>query len=180
MFGTMVCERVSGARLTLKAFSGQFNGAWEIEGWTPPLFDLQQWHDVHDDTEEEIKRLGVNIDRLELSDPARNTLTDQRSQLSRGLMRDIHQLYTLHNFRSEARPLLEAYIGPNGIPNGTADCCGPKLLNYAARNHLRPLGLAEFYYGRPNKQGTRQHGHFYPSCKEKCAPILGFMLCGLS
>lgn len=73
----------------------------------------------------------------------------------------------------------EAFCEDKGIPTGTGDCCAPKLLNYAARNRLKPIGISEFFFGRENKSETRKHGEFYPSCKIKCEPILGFMLCGL-
>lgn len=180
MFGVMVCQRKDGSTLTVKSFSGQYNGAWKIKGWAPPLFDLQLWHKVNDDTEKEIKNLGTQIDELDKTSSQGKELIKRRSKLSRELMKEIHQLYRLNNFRSQCRPLVKIFNGKNGIPNGTADCCGPKLLNYAAINNLMPLGLAEFYYGRPNKQGNRIHGNFYPSCREKCEPILGFMLCGLN
>jgi hypothetical protein len=65
------------------------------------------------------------------------------------------------------------------MPTGTGDCCGPKLLAQAAIEGLRPLGLAEFYWGRENRSGSRRHTTFSASCPEKCGPILGFMLCGL-
>ncbi len=180
MFGVMVCQRANGTVLTLKSFSGQYNGEWEIEGWMPPLFDLQQWHRVNDDTEKEIKAMGIEINALGQTSPQAAELIQRRRKLSRDLMKALHQLYTLDNFRSQSLPLVEVYTGINGIPNGTADCCGPKLLNFAAGNNLLPLGLAEFYYGRRNKQGNRMHGHFYSSCRDKCAPILGYMLCGLN
>ena len=180
MFGILECRRADNSVMTVKSFSGQYNGQWEIDGWVPPLFDLRRWHKVNDDTEKEIKRIGAKIHALGQTSSRANELVRQRKQLSRHLMKALHQLYTLHNFRSERRALAQAYTGSNGIPNGTADCCAPKLLNFAARNNLRPLGLAEFYYGRQNKQGNRIHGHFYPSCRNKCAPILGFMLCGLN
>ena len=94
-------------------------------------------------------------------------------------MQDIHSLYLLTNFHGETANLYQVYADQNGIPTGTGDCCAPKLLNYAAKNRLIPLGIAEFYWGRENRSGSRRHGAFYSSCKEKCEPILGFMLCGL-
>ena len=180
MFGIMVCQRADGAVVAVKSFSGQYNGEWEIDGWAPPLFDLQQWHKVNDGPEKEIKTMGTRIEALAKGCPEAKDLVKERRKQSRNLMKAIHQLYRLHNFRSQCLSLAQAFTGTNGIPNGTADCCGPKLLNFAARNGLLPLGLAEFYYGRQNKQGTRIHGSFYPSCEDKCAPILGFMLCGLN
>jgi hypothetical protein len=95
-------------------------------------------------------------------------------------MLDIHGLYRLTNFRGETASLEEAFIGSNGIPTGTGDCCAPKLLNYAAKNNLRPLGISEFFWGKENRSGGHRHGAFAASCAEKCQPILGFMLCGLN
>lgn len=99
--------------------------------------------------------------------------------MSRRLMLDIHAIYRLTNFRGRTETLFGAYSADGGIPTGTGDCCAPKLLNYAAVNNLFPVGLAEFYWGLDNKSGSRRHGMFYPSCREKCQPILGYLLCGL-
>ena len=94
-------------------------------------------------------------------------------------MKEIHAMYRLSNFRGETESLPNAVYGAEGIPTGTGDCCAPKLLGYAARNGLTPLGLTEFYFGRTNRSGTKKHGEFYSSCLNKCGRILGFMLCGL-
>jgi hypothetical protein len=104
---------------------------------------------------------------------------NRRKQLSQRWMQEIHTLYSLSNFRGQKRPLNEVFTGTGGIPTGTGDCCAPKLFNQAVKENLQPLGLTEFYWGRENASQTRQHGRFYPSCASKCAPILGFMLCGL-
>jgi hypothetical protein len=179
MFGVMVCRLGDGSMLTLKSFSGQYNGQWQLEGWAAPLFDLQQWHAVNDNAEKEIKALGRRIDAQGSSSAKVSALVQMRKKRSRQLMQALHRIYSLHNFRGQCRPLSGVCNGRNGIPNGTADCCGPKLINFAARNNLRAIGLAEFYYGRENKRGNRIHGHFYPSCREKCGLIMGYMLCGL-
>ena len=59
------------------------------------------------------------------------------------------------------------------------DCCAPKLLDHAARNNLKPVGIAEFYWGPSNPSQTKKHGQFYPACRGKCEPILGHMLEGM-
>ena len=179
MLGVLVCRQTDGSKVALKAFSGQYNGAWQIEGWVPPLFDSAQWLRVNKGPEREIKGLGMEIAAVGANTPRGKELLLIRKRRSAILMKTLHGLYTLHNFCSQRRSLLEAWSGDNGIPNGTADCCGPKLLNTAAKNNLLPLGMAEFFYGRPNKQDTRRHGRFYSPCQEKCRPILGFLLCGL-
>ena len=42
-----------------------------------------------------------------------------------------------------------------------------------------PIWLAEIYWGKANRSGTRMQGIFYSPCQEKCQPLLGFMLCGI-
>lgn len=179
MFGVMVCETQHREQLTFKAFSGQYNGMWQVAGWVPPVLDPARFESVTRDTEARIKRLGRALEFLSPDQKHYRELHEERRRLSRNLMRRIHDLYTLHNFRGQSLPMREAFLGKGNMPTGTGDCCAPKLLNHAARNNLRPIGLAEFYMGRENRSGTRKHGEFSASCQGKCAPILGFMLCGL-
>jgi len=179
MFGVMVYQKPDGALSTAKAFSGQYDGEWEVEGWVKPLFDVYTFNSISFDVEKRIKQLGRQIDMPDVTPDHRNELIRQRKKFSQQLMKDIHSLYRLTNFRGETKTIYDVFTGRNGIPTGTGDCCAPKLLNFAAQNDLQPLGLAEFYWGRENRSGTRQHSRFYPSCEGKCQPILGFMLCGL-
>ncbi len=179
MFGILECLRPDGTTTFLRAFSGQYNGRWLVDGWAPPLFDVDEFTALCTDTELRIKELGREIDHCPAHSDNRPALKKERRLLSRRLMRDIHDLYRLTNFRGETVRLFEAFLGEGNIPTGTGDCCGPKLLNCAARRGLRPVGLAEFYWGRENRSGGRRHDTFNGSCAEKCAPILGFMLCGL-
>ncbi|MCU0857249.1 MAG: RluA family pseudouridine synthase [Pontiellaceae bacterium] len=171
MFGVLECADTNGKTVVLKAFSGQYNGEWLVDGWVPPILDAAEFHRLSDPVDREIKRLNRLI--AGKKDPE---LIRKRKTLSQRLMKDIHALCTLTNFRGETRPLSAVFQG--GIPTGAGDCCAPKLLNHAAKNGLKPLGLSEFYWGRENRSGTRQHKQFYSACAEKCRPILGFMLCG--
>ncbi|MBE0586008.1 MAG: hypothetical protein IH612_19885, partial [Desulfofustis sp.] len=119
--------------------------------------------------------------RIEAAAPGserRRLLLRQRLELARRLMRDIHALYRLDNFCGDRQDLGAVLGNSAGIPTGTGDCCAPKLLNQAALEGMAPLSLAEFYFGRENRSRTRQHGHFYEPCSSKCAPLLGYMLCG--
>lgn len=179
MFGVLVCRDEKGRETVLKAFSGQYNGVWEVEGWVPPLLGVHEFHTVNHVREKEIKGLTKLIESAAILPEQKETLADKRKHLSQQLMKDIHALYSLTNFRGETRGLVEVFKGGKGIPAGTGDCCAPKLLNHAAKNALIPLALAEFYWGTENRSKTRKQGYFYGSCGDKCAPILGFMLCGL-
>jgi len=179
MFGVMVAMAPDGGRVILRAFSGQYNGVWKVPGWVGPVFDLAEFQRVYDDEERKIKELGRCIEEQTARSQQQLELIGLRKQMSQQLMVNIHGLYRLHNFSGQVASLQEIFPAVMGIPTGTGDCCAPKLLQYAAEQGLVPLGMAEFYWGRANVSGSRQHGRFYSSCRTKCYPILGFMLCGL-
>jgi tRNA pseudouridine32 synthase / 23S rRNA pseudouridine746 synthase len=102
------------------------------------------------------------------------TLKQQRKQLSQRLQAQMHEAATVMNFLGVSKSLRE--LIPNGIPTGTGECCMPKLLHYAASHQLRPMAIAEFWWGG----ATRDHvqGEFYGPCAPRCQPLLGFMLSG--
>ena len=179
MFGVMEYVDAQGQVGYAKAFSGQYNGIWHVDGWVDPLVDTREMDRMCQPVERKIKDLGRTIAGLVANDPLRKELIHQRRTLSKNLMRKIHGLYTVSNFRGETRPMADVFTGHGGMPTGTGDCCAPKLLNHAVQNQWIPLGIAEFYWGRENRSGSKRHGRFYPACAEKCQPILGFMLCGL-
>jgi hypothetical protein len=179
MFGVLECRGPDGARKVLRAFSGQYNGQWHVEGWVPPLFDENLWHSTNRDTERQIKELSHQLEQLGTHDPLCKKIAQSRRSLSQQLMKELHAVYRLSNFQGETKSLQDAFQGTGGLPTGTGDCCAPKLLNYAACHQLTPLGISEFFVGRQNRSGTKKHGIFYPSCTDKCQPILGFLLCGL-
>ena len=176
MFGVLECIDPGGHTAILKAFSGQYNGIWNVKGWAPPLLDVDKFNLLVCNTDRKIKDLGKMIDDL-YEGPERYKLIQERKKLSQGLMKEIHALYRVHNFRSGEKSLFDFF--KNGIPTGAGECCAPKLLNEAAKQNLTPKSLAEIYWGRTNRSGTRQQGLFYNPCQEKCQPILGFMLCGI-
>lgn len=64
-------------------------------------------------------------------------------------------------------------------PAGAGECAAPKLLHFAYENDYEPICMAEFWWGKPPQSEVRIHENFYPACKGKCEPILGFMLQGL-
>jgi tRNA pseudouridine32 synthase/23S rRNA pseudouridine746 synthase len=125
--------------------------------------------------EEERRALEAQRRRLERRLRALERL---RRIFCRGLMRRIHDAYVVPNARGERRPLRELFTSGEP-PSGTADCAGPKLLAHAYAHGLRPLALAEFWWGAPPSSGGRVAGAFYPACKDKCGPLLPFMLEGL-
>lgn len=178
MFGVLECCTENGATILLKAFSCQHNGEWEVPGWAPPLVDPVHYLTRVREGAVEIKAIGEAMKEHIKGDKEWQKLKARRKAFSQELMIELHDMYTLHNFNGETATLRQAFCEDKGIPTGTGDCCAPKLLNWAAQLGLKPLGLSEFYWGRENKSGSKQHKEFYTACDIRCQPILGFLLCG--
>jgi tRNA pseudouridine32 synthase/23S rRNA pseudouridine746 synthase len=104
-------------------------------------------------------------------------LKRERKELSRSLQRELHA--ELERALFQGAPWSLASLFPDGPPTGVGECCAPKLLHYAARHGLQPLGLAEFWWGPPPPGRNRTHGQFYGACAERCQPLLGALLSGL-
>ena len=101
-----------------------------------------------------------------------------RRVVSQETMRRIWDSYLLTNFAGE-QTTLRALFPAGDPPSGAADCAAPKLLNAAREAKVTPLALAEFWWGTPPPGGGRVEGMFFPACREKCGPVLPFMLTGL-
>ncbi|MBQ0115150.1 MAG: RNA pseudouridine synthase [Bacteroidales bacterium] len=108
-------------------------------------------------------------------------LKKKRRQMSEDLQRRIFELYIVHNGNKKSSDLTKIFAQSTRTlpPAGTGECCAPKLLEYAYRNNLKPLCMAEFWYGQSPIGEIRRHGQYYPACRGKCKPILDFMLQGL-
>ncbi|MEH2347950.1 MAG: pseudouridine synthase [Nostoc sp.] len=104
-------------------------------------------------------------------------LKQQRKALSRQLQAQMHASYSLTNFLGRSRSLQQ--LMPEGSPTGTGDCCAPKLLHYAATHNLKPLAMAEFWWGAFSVNQDKIQGEFYGACAERCQPLMGFLLSGL-
>ncbi|WP_338430296.1 RluA family pseudouridine synthase [Synechococcus elongatus] len=100
-------------------------------------------------------------------------LRRRRRAISRALQTAMHQSATLRSFDG----VEQAIASLGRLPTGTGDCCLPKLLHWAGVAGLRPLSIAEFWWGPP--LGDRQAGQFYGPCRDRCQPILGHLLAGL-
>ncbi len=121
-------------------------------------------------------------------------LKQRRKLRSRQLQTQMHDAYRLMNFLGTSSSLRE--LMPAGIPTGTGDCCAPKLLHYAASQGLKPVAMAEFWWGVGGEgetgglgdwgrggMGARERkiqGEFYGACEARCQPLMGFMLAGLA
>ncbi len=126
--------------------------------------------------EDERRALAPTLAKLERRVRAAERL---RRIVSRAMMKRLHDTYAVPNARGERRPLRSLFTSGEP-PSGAADCAGPKLLAHAYRHGMQPLALAEFWWGTPPLSGGRASGAFYAACRDKCGPLLPYMLEGLS
>lgn len=112
----------------------------------------------------------------------RDTLRSQRKQLSAALQQKLFEQYRFLNIQGVEKSLNAIFEGTVELapPAGSGECAAPKLLHYAFKHGLKPLAIAEFWWGAPPKSEIRQHKQFYPACLRKCQPILKHMLEGLT
>ena len=109
------------------------------------------------------------------------SLQRKRKQMSDELQRWLFSAYRMLNAKGEERDLIDIFREYTHAmpPAGAGDCCAPKLLQYAYLHHLRPVCMAEFWWGESPASEIRHHLHHYPACRSKCLPILTHMLKGL-
>ncbi|MGF1752151.1 pseudouridine synthase [Vibrio makurazakiensis] len=131
----------------------------------------QQWEEALAEIQ---SRLSVFEQEIEM-------LKEERANLSHLLQHKLFEHYAFLNSHGKTKDLNEIFKDtPNHIPPaGSGECAAPKLLQYAFLNDLKPIALAEFWWGLSPKSEVRKHKKFYASCQSKCEPILGHMLQGI-
>ena len=183
MFGVLVVEMSPGQLGFLAAYSGLLAGRNDWPYFVPPIFDAQQPDGYFKTQEREISRISRT------SRSSRDFSDASSKQLSQELQTWLFHQYRLLNARGEVKDLVdvwqEYYNRPKLLrkyplpPGGTGDCCAPKLLQYAYQQGLKPLCMAEFWWGETTKTELRHHLNYYPACRGKCKPVLTWMLQGL-
>jgi tRNA pseudouridine32 synthase/23S rRNA pseudouridine746 synthase len=103
-----------------------------------------------------------------------NQLKEERRKKSAQLQQQLFEQYAFLNQYQELKSLGEIFNG--NPPAGAGECAAPKLLHYAFQNDLKPIAMAEFWWGQSPKSEVRKHQQFYPACTGKCEPILRHML----
>ncbi len=146
-----------------------------------------------DHTTERNKEIRSTDHTTERNEEIRRTdhtlLKIRRKQLSEELQLWLFHQYQFLNGRGEKRDLVDVWQDYHCSPRirsryplppgGTGDCCAPKLLQYAYQHQLKPVCMAEFWWGPSPKSEIRHHGQYYPACRGKCKPVLTWMLQGL-
>jgi tRNA pseudouridine32 synthase/23S rRNA pseudouridine746 synthase len=109
-------------------------------------------------------------------------LKEERKQRSAALQQQLFEQFRFRNFNGEVQTAVDIFRHTvhRTPPAGAGECAAPKLLQYASLHHLKPLCMAEFWWGNSPKSEVRHHGQYYPACKGKCEPILRHLLQGVT
>ena len=109
-------------------------------------------------------------------------LKDERKTRSAALQQHLFSQYNFLNSTGESKnvSLIFSDTSQKTPPAAAGDCAGPKLLQYAYLHQLKPIAMAEFWWGANSQTELRKEGHFYPACRGKCEPILKHMLKGIN
>lgn len=108
-------------------------------------------------------------------------LKKERKKRSNEIQNQLFDQYHFLDANGTTKSVLQLFehVENGKPPSGAGECCAPKLLQYAYQHHLKPIALAEFWWGASPASEIRKHQQFYPACRGKCEPILGHMLQGL-
>ncbi len=111
-----------------------------------------------------------------------NGLKKERQSRSKALQLRLFDQFRVLNALGEEKALPQLFAcTPQGVPPaGAGECAAPKLLQYAYLNGMKPIAMAEFWWGKSPVTEIRRHGCYYPACRGKCFPILSFMMQGLT
>ena len=180
MFGVLVIRDNQGTLGYLAAFSGNLAGSNHHPFFVPPVYDLLNPDGYFKEEESRISALNVILSET-LDDQSLESLKEERKRRSIALQQWIFRQFRLLNAHGEQQDINQIFeeTAHRNPPAGTGECAAPKLLQYAYTHGYHPMAMAEFWWGDSPKGEIRRHGNYYPACRHKCEPILGFMLQGL-
>ncbi len=168
----------------LIAYSGVVNGLEDKNHYfVPAVYDLQNPDDFYLQKDRDISDINhLLASSQNLSATKIKELKQERKNQSIALQKEIFSHFNFLNPSGTYKNVINIFAdAKRGLPpGGTGECAAPRLLQFAYQHGLKPLYIAEFWYGRSPNNLQRIHGHFYPSCIEKCSPILKYMLPELS
>lgn len=183
MFGVLLVRTDENEIGFLAAFSGKLAGSNTHKGFVPPIFDMLTEDSFLNNGMKNLTNINLEISELELHKIENidkiNILKKERKDNSILLQEKIFESYHFVNQAGKSKSLKAIFRDTlnTNPPSGAGECAAPKLLQYAFQNKMQPLAMAEFWWGLSPKSFYWQHKQFYPACKEKCMPILSYMMC---
>lgn len=132
---------------------------------------VAEWQQRIDTIKSQLSEFDNNIENLK----------KERREKSNALQQQLFEQYAFLNKEGKLKSLYDIFSTTvfGKPPAAAGECATPKLLQYAFLHGLKPLAMAEFWWGAPPKSEIRQHKQYYPACTGKCKPILEHMLQGI-
>lgn len=176
MFGVIVIE-YERELAYMGTVSGRLKRGDECDRFVPSPFDESTDDFFINKGMTELTEIGNRIKSSQNQEEIEK-LKAKRSQKSNRLQQRLFENYRFTNITGNEKNVIEIFetSSHGNPPAASGECAGPKLLQFAFENNLKPIALTEFWYGNPPRGNERQHGDYYPACKNKCRPILEFML----
>lgn len=177
MFGVLVVQKADGTLGYLGTVSGKLQGDTVCDRFVPSVFDESKDDFYINKGMKELTAIGNLIkasdDKVEIAQ-----LKTSRKEKSIALQLWLFENYRFLNVKGEVKDVVQIFDESlhNNPPAAAGECAGPKLLQYALQHELKPIAMAEFWWGISPKNKERKDKGFYPACKNKCRPILEFML----
>ena len=177
MFGVLVVQKEDNTYSYLGTVSGKLQGNTICERFIPSVFDDSTDDFFINRGMKELTEIGSQIQKTDKPSEI-SLLTEKRKQKSFALQQQLFENYQFLNASGIEQNVLQIFeSSSHGNPPAAAgECAAPKLLQYAFENCLKPVALAEFWWGNSIKNNEREDKVFYPACKNKCRPILEYML----
>jgi tRNA pseudouridine32 synthase/23S rRNA pseudouridine746 synthase len=183
MFGVLVVQTEQGALGYLSAFSGKLAGGNHHAKFVPPIFDGLADGGFLNEGMVALTRMNEQIKIFEEQQPEGykeqiHLLKEARKNHSNALQKELFDQYQFLNQAGDMKGLSEIFENAfyKNPPAGAGECAAPKLLQYAFQHNMKPVAMAEFWWGLSPKSDFWKHRQYYPACHEKCRPILAHML----
>tara|TARA_B100000809_G_scaffold257341_1_gene298762 strand:+ start:11386 stop:12150 length:765 start_codon:yes stop_codon:yes gene_type:complete len=177
MFGVLVVESVENSYSFLGTVSGKLPNNAKCDEFIPSVFDESTGDFFINKGMTELTEIGTLIKNT-TNEAEITFLKDKRTHKSKGLQKRLFDNYNFLNLSGKEKNILEIFneSSHGKPPAASGECAAPKLLQHAIKHGLKPIALTEFWWGNSAKLKKKKHGTFYPACKDRCRPILEYML----
>lgn len=177
MFGVLVVQKEDSSYVFLGTVSGKLPGSESCKKFVPSIFDDSTDDFFINKGMTGLTKIGQKIKKSNTPSEIKE-LKENRKLKSFALQQRLFENYQFLNLSGKKKNVIQIFeSSSHGNPPAAAgECAAPKLLQYAFEHQLKPIGVAEFWWGNPTKSKERKHKAFYPACKNKCRPILEYML----
>lgn len=177
MFGILVVQNEDKTYGYLGTNSGKLPNNIDCNKFVPSIFDDSTDDFFINKGMTALTEIGIQIKQATTLSEI-SLLKERRKQKSLSIQLQLFENYRFLNYFGKEKNVLEIFKDSLHCnpPSAAGECAAPKLLQYAFKKQLKPIALAEFWWGTYQEKIEREHKVFYPACKNKCRPILEFML----